>query len=149
VNQIKEFLRNSLLFENLTEDELDIVSELGREEVYEAGETIVREGVEINRLYIVKEGRVVIEVTLRLGSGPGRQGVIDVISEGRIFGWWGRKPYTLLESARCIEKTTVIVLDGLALWGLLEQDNVMGYKVMKRLVGVVSYTGKYPVNCIA
>ena len=149
MNQIKEFLRNSLLFENLTEDELDKVSELGQEEVYEVGETIVREGVEINRLYIVKEGRVVIEVTLRLGSGPGRQGVIDVISEGRIFGWWGRKPYSLLESARCIEKTKVIVLDGLALWTLLEEDNVMGYKVMKRLVGVVSSRLEYTRDTLA
>ena len=149
MNQIKEFLRNSLLFENLTEAELDKVSELGQEEVYEVGETIVREGVEINRLYIVKEGRVVIEVTVRLGSGPGRQGVIDVISEGSIFGWWGRKPYSLLESARCIEKTKVIVLDGLALWSLLEEDNVMGYKVMKRLVGVVSSRLEYTRDTLA
>ncbi len=149
MRQIKEFLRNSLLFENLTEDELDKVSELGQEEVYEVGETIVREGVAINRLYIVKEGRVVIEVTLRLGSGPGRQGVIDVISEGRIFGWWGRKSYSLIESARCIEKTKVIVLDGLALWTLLEEDNVTGYKVMKRLVGVVSSRLEYTRDTLA
>lgn len=52
MNQIKEFLRNSVLFEKLTEDELDKVSELGQEEVYEVGDTIVREGVAINRLYI-------------------------------------------------------------------------------------------------
>jgi len=149
VNQIKEFLGNSLLFENLTEPELEKLAELGKEEVYEVGETIVREGVEINRLYIVKEGRVVIELTLRLGSGPGRQGVIDVISEGRIFGWWGRKSYSLLESARCIEKTKVIVLDGLALWTLLEEDNVMGYKVMKRLVGVVSSRLEYTRDTLA
>ena len=149
MRQIKEFLRNSLLFENLTEDELDKVSELGQEEVYEVGETIVREGVAINRLYIVKEGRVVIELTLRLGSGPGRQGVIDVISEGSIFGWWGRKSYSLIESARCIEKTKVIVLDGLALWTLLEEDNVTGYKVMKRLVGVVSSRLEYTRDTLA
>jgi signal transduction histidine kinase len=149
VSQIKEFLGSSLLFENLTEPELEKLAELGQEEVYEVGETIVREGVEINRLYIVKEGRVVIELTLRLGSGPGRQGVIDVISEGRIFGWWGRKSYSLLESARCIEKTKVIVLDGLALWTLLEEDNVMGYKVMKRLVGVVSSRLEYTRDTLA
>lgn len=149
MNQIKEFLRNSVLFENLTEDELDKVSELGQEEVYEVGDTVVREGVAINRLYIVKEGRVVIELTLRLGSGPGRLGVIDVISEGRIFGWWGRKSYSLIESARCIEKTKVIVLDGLALWTLLEEDNVTGYKVMKRLVGVVSSRLEYTRDTLA
>jgi len=91
----------------------------------------------------------VIEVTLRLGSGPGRQGVIDVISEGRIFGWWGRKPYSLLETARCIEKTKVIVLDGLALWTLLEEDNIMGYKIMKRLVGVVSSRLEYTRDTLA
>jgi len=84
VSQIKEFLGSSLLFENLTEPELEKLAELGQEEVYEVGETIVREGVEINRLYIVKEGRVVIELTLRLGSGPGRQGVIDTLWDIRL-----------------------------------------------------------------
>jgi len=34
VNQIKEFLGNSLLFENLTEPELEKLAELGKEEVY-------------------------------------------------------------------------------------------------------------------
>jgi len=149
VNKIKEFLRDSVLFANLTEDELDKVSELGHEEVYEVGKTIVKEGDDINRIYIIEEGRVVIEVTLRLGSGPGRQAVIDVISEGHMFGWWGRKSYSLLESASCIEETKVIVLDGLALWSLLEEDNVMGYKIMKRLVGVVSSRLEYSLDTLA
>ena len=32
----------------------------------------------------------------------------------------------------------MLALDGLALWSLLEEDESLGYKVMKRLVGVVS-----------
>jgi len=41
-------------------------------------------------------------------------------------------------SARCMEKTKVIALDGVGLRRLLEEDSHMGHKVMKRFVGLVS-----------
>jgi signal transduction histidine kinase len=138
MDQIKEVLRNSLLFQPLTETELDKIVRLCKEEVYEPGTTIVKEGELVNRLYIVEEGKVVIEVAVRLGPGPGRRGAIDVVTKGESFGWWGKKPYTYIESARCIEKAKVLAFDGLKLWRLLEKDYLMGYKVSKRLVGVLS-----------
>jgi len=41
-------------------------------------------------------------------------------------------------SARCLEETKVIALDGERLWSLLEEDHSIGYKIMQRLVGMVS-----------
>ena len=138
VDKIKEFLRSSELFENLTDDELDQITALCREEVYELGTTVFKEGDIGRALYIVEEGKVVIEMRIRLGPGPGRQGAIYVIARGEGFGWWGGEPAALTMSARCIEKTTVIAIDVAKLWHLLEDNPSIGYKVMKRLVGAVS-----------
>ncbi|MFC2056298.1 ATP-binding protein [Chloroflexota bacterium] len=134
----KQILAASQLFERLTDEELDKITEFCSEEVCEAGTTIFREGEVGNKLYIVEEGSVVLEMTIRLGSGSGRQGAIAVVTKGECFGWWGGESYTNNMSARCIEETKVIAIDGGGLWRLLEDDYHVGYKVMKRLVGVVS-----------
>ncbi len=139
MNHIKGILRKSELFKTLTEAELDKITGLCKEEVYEPGATIIMEGEQVNRLYIVKEGRVAVEMTLRFGTGPGRIATVDVITKGQTFGWWGRKSYALIESMRCIEKTKVLAVDGLSLWRLLEKNTRIGHKVMKRRVGVISF----------
>ncbi len=149
VGDIKELLRSSELFENLNETELDRIARLCREEVYEAGATIFSEGEVADKLYIVEEGRAVLEMTLRIGTGSGRQGVIDVVTKGQAFGWWGGESYALTMSARCVEQTEVIALDGVRLWRLLEEDHDTGYKVMKRIVGVVSSRLKHTRDTLA
>ncbi len=138
MGSIKQSLAASQLFERLTDEELDKIIGFCSEEVYEAGTTLFEEDEVGNSLYIVEEGRVVLEMTIRLGIGSGRQGTIAVITEGQSFGWWGGESYTYTMSARCVEETKVIALDGVKLWRLLENDHRVGYKVIKRLVGVVS-----------
>ncbi len=138
MGSIKQVLATSQLFKRLTNKELDKITKFCSEEVYEAGATVLKEGDVGNRLYIVEEGKVVLEMTIRLGTGSGRQGAIDVVTKSQSFGWWGGESYIHTMTARCIEKTKVIVLDGIGLWRLLEDDHDVGYKVMKRLVGMVS-----------
>ncbi|MFC2024814.1 ATP-binding protein [Chloroflexota bacterium] len=136
---VKHLLATSQLFEGLTDDELDRIAGFCSEEVYEAGTTIISEGEVANKLYIVEEGKVVLEMTLRLGPGSGRQGNIDVVTKGQMFGWSAiAETQIFTMSARCVEETKLIALDGVGLRHLLEAEYHTGYKVMKRLVGVVS-----------
>jgi len=138
MGDIKELLRSSDLFKNLTEVNLDRIVRQCREETYEAGTVIFKGGDEAKKLYIVEEGRVALEVTLQIGSGVGRQGIVDVITEGGIFGssaFCEINMYT--NSARCIEKTRVIVMTGRELRNLFEDDICAGYKVMQKLVNIM------------
>lgn len=139
MGSIKQVLAGSQLFEGLTDGELDKITRLCREKVYEAGATIFTEGEVAKELYIVEDGKVVLEMTIRFGPGSGRRGSIDVITKGQAFGWSAiAESHILTMSARCMEKTKVIALDGVGLRRLLEEDSHMGHKVMKRLVGLVS-----------
>ncbi|MFC2015279.1 cyclic nucleotide-binding domain-containing protein, partial [Chloroflexota bacterium] len=90
---VKQILAASQLFERLTDKELDKIIDLCTEEVYEAGTILFKEGEVGNKLYIVEEGRVVLEMAIRLGSGSGRQGTIAVITQCQAFGWWGGESY--------------------------------------------------------
>lgn len=135
----KQVLASSQLFGELSDDELDKIAALSREEVYKAGATIFREGDPARDLYIVEDGKVVIEMHIRLGpGGPGRQGAIDVMTKGQVFGWSAIGERQILTmSARCIEDTKVITLDGDRLSRLFDEDSRIGSKVRKKLLGVV------------
>ncbi len=147
---IKQVLAGSQLFGELGDEELDKIAELCREETYEAGVTIFREDEEAAELYIVEEGRIVLEMRMRLGSGPGRQGAVDVITKGQVFGWSAlSEPQTLTMSARCLEQTKVVAVDGERMRRLLEEDWPTGYTVMKGLVVVVSDRLRQTRNTLA
>lgn len=142
MGDIKEFLRSTDLFGGLTDDELDKITRLCHERVYEAGATVFREGDVSKEIFLVEEGRVVTEVALRLGSGSGRQGVMAVMTKGQVFGL---TPICNAEicitqastaTARCVEKTKVIVLNGGELCSFFEENTYTGYKVMQRLASI-------------
>lgn len=136
---IKGALGDLPLFDGLNDAQLGKIAGLCQEEVYEAGSTIFSEGETAKDLYIVEDGRVVLEMTIRLGSGSGRRGVIDVITKGQVFGWSAIvEPHHLTMSARCIEKTKVVVLGGAEVRQLLDEDSYVGYRVMEGIVGIVS-----------
>ena len=150
MGHMRDVLRMSQLFSELTDDELDEMVKLCHEETYEAGTTIFNEGEVANELYIVEDGRVVLEMTIRLGPGSGRQGAIDVVTKGQVFGWSAiAEAHTLTMSARCVEKTKVIALDGPGLWRLLEKNCDLGYKVTKRLIDIVSSRLKHARDTLA
>jgi len=134
----RSLLPISQLFEGLNDEDLDSILGFCSREIYQPGTTIFREGDEGNKLYIVEDGRVVLEMAVRIGTGSGRQGAIDVITKGQVFGWWGGESYIHAMSARCVEETKVIAINATGLWRLLEQNHNIGYSVMKKLIGVMS-----------
>ena len=139
MDRVRDALKKSQLFDELTDAELDEVVKLSREGIYEAGDTIFNEGEMAQELYVVEEGKVVLEMSIRLGRGSGRQGSIDVLTRGQVFGWSAiAEPSTFTMSARCIENTKVIAIDRVGLLRLLEGNSSLGFKIMKRIVGVVS-----------
>lgn len=137
---VKEILTQCYLFDELTDEELEKVAALCREEVYEPGTIILSEGTPAKDLYIIKDGKVALEASFSMRPGSGKEGTIDVITQqGQAFGWsaiGGTHVFTM--TARCLQTTEVLAIDGVQLRSLLAEDWFMGYKVMEGLVGMVS-----------
>jgi nitrogen-specific signal transduction histidine kinase len=134
---IKQALATSQLFDGLADDELDKISQLCWEQVHELGTNIFREGDEAKELYIVEDGRVALEVTLHVGSGPGRRGTIDVMTKGATLGCSAIcETQMCTASARCIEKTKVLAFNGEKLCHFLEENVYAGYTIMRRLASI-------------
>lgn len=138
-NSIKETLRSSELFHNLTDDELDKLLPICQEQFYESGTVMFCEGGQCNYVQTLKSGRVALETDLALGRSSVERATIDVLSEGNSFCWSAlMEPHVLTSSGRCLEKTEIIALDGDKLKALLEASPDMGYKVANNLVKVVA-----------
>lgn len=133
-------LKRARLLEGLSDNELEKIASLSREEKYRAGAIIFEEGDPARNLYIVEEGKIALETKLDLGpyAAP-RPTTIEVLTPGEAFGWSALvEPHILTSSARCLKTAKVIAIEGVSLRHLLDSDARIGQKVMARLTSIVA-----------
>jgi CRP-like cAMP-binding protein len=101
---------------------------------FNAGEFIFREGEEANEFYILRHGKVALEV-FSPERGPI---IIDTLVEGEVLGWsWLIPPYIWHFDARAVELTRAIALDGKCLRTKCEEDHDLGYELLKRFAHII------------
>lgn len=101
---------------------------------YKQGAYIFQEGEQATHFYIIREGKVALET-----HAPGQGAIpIETIETGEVLGWsWLFPPYRWHFSARAIEPTEAIVLNGRGLRARCEEDRAFGYEVMKRVAQII------------
>jgi CRP-like cAMP-binding protein len=98
------------------------------------GERIFREGDPADTFYVIRHGRVALEIH---SPGPGRI-VIDTIDEGEVLGWsWLVPPYRWFSDARAVLPVSAVAIDGGCLRLKSENDPRLGYELLKRVAGVM------------
>jgi CRP-like cAMP-binding protein len=101
---------------------------------FDAGQLIFRHGEEANQFYLIRQGRVALEI-----YAPQRGSIIiDALSDGEVLGWsWLIPPYHWQFDARAVELTRAIALDGKCLRKKCEEDHDLGYELLKRFAHLV------------
>jgi CRP-like cAMP-binding protein len=101
---------------------------------FEALEMIFHEGSPASTFYLIVKGKVELETPLL-----GCEAVpIQTLGAGEVLGWsWLLPPYEYHYSARAVERTEAVALDGRALRGRCEEDHDLGYEMMKRFALVI------------
>jgi CRP-like cAMP-binding protein len=101
---------------------------------FEAGTYIIREAEEAKRFYIIRQGRVALEM-----MAPGRRPLmIQTLGEGDVLGWsWLIPPYRWYFSARAVELTRAFAFDAECLRNKCEQDHDLGYELLKRFSAIL------------
>jgi len=101
---------------------------------FEPNQYLIREGEEANHFYIIRQGKIAVEV---FGAERGSL-IIDTLQEGEVLGWsWLIPPYQWHFDARAVEMTRAIALDGKCLRNKCEQDHNLGYELLKRFAHVI------------
>lgn len=120
--------------QGLTPEHCATLATLGTRKAYGKDEVIFTEGDERHEFFFVLKGRVALEM---LAQGQALR--VHTLEAGDELGWSsvlsGRGKFY---QARAIEPVEVIRFDGHELLEKCRSDNAFGYKIMHRLVGVVS-----------
>jgi CRP/FNR family cyclic AMP-dependent transcriptional regulator len=105
-----------------------------KEQLFEPGEIIFREGEPANTLYLIESGQVALEATSP-GCAPTP---IQMVGAGELLGWsWLFPPFAWNFQARATQPTRAICCDGGHLLVQAEEDPCFGYTVMRRISQLV------------
>ena len=113
----------------------DTIAGCARNERFDTGEYLFREGAMADRFFLIRHGSVALEVHV-----PGREPmVVETLQAGDILGWsWLVPPYQWIMDARAMQLVRVISLDARCLRGKLDQDHSLAYEVFKRFIPVMA-----------
>jgi CRP-like cAMP-binding protein len=101
---------------------------------YSSGTYVFREGEDANHFYLIRHGRVALEI-----FAPQRKPiVVGTLDEGDVLGWsWLVPPHQWRFNARAAETTVAIALDGKCLRAKCDETPALGYDLLKRFATVM------------
>lgn len=129
MEDLERLLREHPFSKGLKEDLLKRIVSCARNVVFREGEYIFHEGEEANYFYLIRHGRVAIEIAV-----PGKPPItIQTLHDGDILGFsWLIPPYYWIFDAKALELTRALALDGNCLRKKCEEDHELGYEFLKR-----------------
>lgn len=134
VEGLERIIREHPFFAGLDEDYCTLVCGCAKNVRFEAGQYLFHEGAPADQFYLLRHGRVALEV-----KAPGRGAVtFQTITEGQIVGVsWLIPPYRWSYDARALDLVRAIAMDAACLRKKCEADHDFGYEMMKRFVPVL------------
>ena len=113
---------------------LQIVLHGAKEQQFQEGDIIFREGDPANTLYLIEDGQVQLDTT-SAGSGTT---TIQTLGAGDVLGWsWLFPPFAWHFRAQATQPTRAICCDGGHLLVQAEENPTFGYDVMRRISQLV------------
>jgi CRP/FNR family transcriptional regulator, cyclic AMP receptor protein len=137
ITSLGPLLKEHAFFDDLKPEYIDFLVDCASNVRFEANQLIFRQGENADRFYLIRSGKIAIEI-----SAPGQPSItIKTLSEHDVLGWsWLFPPYQWQFDARAVVLTRAIALDGRCLRGKCETDPSLGYELMKRFSWVMLET---------
>jgi CRP-like cAMP-binding protein len=135
MESLKNILEEHPFLKGLEAKYVDLITGCASNVRFDAGQFIFREGEEAHQFYIIRGGKVALEI-----FSPGRGSIIiDTLESGEVLGWsWLVPPYQWRFDARASELTRAIALDGKCLRKKCEQYHDLGYELLKRFSDIMA-----------
>jgi len=135
VETLEPILAKHPFLKNLDARHLKLLVACASNVRFNAGQFLFHEGEEANKFYMIREGKVAVQIQ------AGARGVITVqtLGEGDILGWsWLIPPYRWRFDACALDMTRALALDGKCLREKSEEDHDLGYELLKRFSTIMA-----------
>jgi CRP/FNR family transcriptional regulator, cyclic AMP receptor protein len=127
-------IKNHPFFHGMATKHVDLVVQGARQADYGVNDLLISEGEPANQFFLIESGLVALEK-----DSPGKgTAAIQMIGAGEPLGWsWLFAPFTWHFRARAAQPTRATIVNGGHLLVLCEEDNSLGYDVMRRIAQIV------------
>ena len=118
----------------LEPDYVDLLTSCASNVLFDKGHHLFREGGEANQFYLIREGKVSLEVL----ASQDPLLTVETVEAGEVLGWcWLVPPYRWRFGARAVEPVRAIAVNGKCLRAKCEKNSHLGYELLKRSVEIV------------
>jgi CRP/FNR family cyclic AMP-dependent transcriptional regulator len=134
MENLERIIAEHPFFEDLNSEFIKLMVSCASNVRFKADTYILKEGDPANTFYLIREGKVAVEV-----FAPQRKPIIvATLSIGELLGWsWLLPPFQWKFHARAIDGVRAIALDGKCLRTKCEENHDLGYEVLKRFARIM------------
>lgn len=117
--------------DGMSDAELAFLAGCTKNQRFDRGDYLFREGTDAVELFLLREGRVAVESQM-----PGRGAVkLETVGPGDVLGWSALfPPHRWHVDGRALEPALAFVVDGRCLRDKLEKEPAFGLSVTRRLL---------------
>jgi CRP-like cAMP-binding protein len=134
IHNLEPVLRQHPLFQGIAPRYVELLTGCASNVVFNAGDLICRAGTEANHFFIIRSGKVAVEV-----HPPQLEPMtIQTLEDGDVLGWsWLFPPYRWNFDSRAVALTRAVALDAKCLRGKCDEDHHLGYDLMTRFSAIM------------
>jgi len=130
-----EYLSAHEFFSEFSDDVLKFLCECSSTREIKKGQILFRQGEHADRFYVVRKGRISLQMPAIMG--PTLE--IQSVDEGQILGWsWLISPYQWNFQTKAEEDSELLQFDGTAILARCEQEPKFGYELLKKFAALMS-----------
>ena len=134
IEGMERIIREHRFFAGLDDETLAFVAGCTRNVRFDAGQYLFHAGEPANEFYLIRHGRVALELPV-----PGKDAItFQTAGEGDVGGVsWLVPPFRWLHDARATDLVRAIGVDAKCLRRKCDDDHNVGYEMMQRFVPVL------------
>jgi len=130
-----EVLKRCSLVRDLSDEQIKTIAKLAKEETYEVGELLVKQGRTAEKLFLIEDGLVGIYLEL----GPMTHRLLQAASEFEVVGWTSMlPPYRARATAKAIETTKALAFSAKGLIALCEKSPQICSEIYRNLATLIA-----------
>ena len=130
-----EYLSAHEFFCEFSDDVLKFLCECSSMREIKKGQILFRQGEHADKFYVVRSGRISIQMPAIMG--PTLE--IQNVGKDQVLGWsWLIAPYKWHFQTKAEEDTELLQFDGAALLARCEQEPKFGYELLKKFAVLMS-----------
>ncbi len=134
MKDLTEILKSHPFIQGFKEEHVELMVGCASNVVFKAGEYLGREGQEANQFFIIREGKVALDIN---AAQKGKI-TIQTIESGELIGWsWMVLPFRWHFDLRAVADVRAIALDGACLRKKCENDYELGYTLSQKVMYIM------------